>query len=61
MRFWPQEKWKKIILWVWLAIVVVGAVSVIYVSILVNRDVISGIEVMNGGGGNTALVVYQPG
>lgn len=28
---------------------------------MVNRDVISGIEVMNVGGGNTVLVVYQPG
>ena len=28
---------------------------------MLNRDVISGIEVINAGGSKTALVVYQPG
>lgn len=46
---------------VFLAIVVVGAASLAYVGVMLNRDVISGIEVINAGGSKTALVVYQPG
>lgn len=61
MRLWPQKKWKKIVLSVLLAIIVVGALSLAYVGVMINRDVVSGIEVINAGGSKTALVVYQPG
>lgn len=61
LRLWPQKKWKKIVLSVLLAIIVVGALSLAYVGVMINRDVVSGIEVINAGGSKTALVVYQPG
>lgn len=61
MRLWPQKKWKQILLVFFLAVVVIGAVLLAYVGLSINRDVISPIDVLNAGGGKTALVVYQPG
>ncbi|MGA3289888.1 MAG: hypothetical protein ABSD42_06590 [Candidatus Bathyarchaeia archaeon] len=61
MRLWPRKKWKKIMLSVLLAIVVVAAASLAYVGVTINRDVVSRIEIINAVGSKTALVVYQPG
>ena len=65
MRFWPQRRWKKILLLFFLALLVVVAVLASFVGLVVmpniNKDVISDIEVINSSGSKTALVVYQPG
>ncbi len=65
LRFWPQRKWKKILLVFFLALLVVVAALIAFVSLVIipniNKDVISGIDVINPGGNKTALVVYQPG
>ena len=64
MRFWPQRRWKKVLLIIFLVIVIgiaalVGTLAVAFV--VGNRDVISAIDVVNASGNKTALVVYQAG
>jgi hypothetical protein len=44
-----------------LVVVVSTAVLLVYANSAVNKDVVSGIEIMNPGGNKTALVIYQPG
>jgi len=64
MKLWPQKKWKQVlsVLFVFfLAVVVILAIVDTYVSSAVNKDIVSGIEVVNPSGSKTALVVYQAG
>jgi hypothetical protein len=61
LRLWPQKKWKRIVLVAFLALIVVGAILAAYVFLSINKDVISPIVIINSGGAETALVVYQPG
>jgi menaquinone-dependent protoporphyrinogen IX oxidase len=64
MKLWPQKKWKQALLVFFLAVVVVLAslaIVVAYASSAVNKDVVSGISVVNPSGSKTALVVYQEG
>jgi hypothetical protein len=64
MKLWPQKKWKQVLLVLFvffLAVVVVLAIVGTYVSSAENKDVVSGIEVVNPSGSKTALVVYQAG
>jgi len=61
LRFWPQKRWKQILLTTFLALVVAGAISIAYVLLSINRDVVTSIVVVNPEGTKTALVVYQPG
>jgi len=44
-----------------LAIVTFGAFSGLLMSGIINREIVSGIDIMNADGNKTALVVYQPG
>jgi hypothetical protein len=64
MKLWPQNKWKQA-LFIFsvfvLAVVVVLAILGTYTWSAVNKDVVSGIEVINPTGDKTALVVYQAG
>lgn len=61
MRFWPQKKWKQIVLVSVLAfvLVAVGVLGFIYVKI--SSDYVSEVEVLNAGGSKTALLIYHPG
>lgn len=64
MRFWPQKTWKKILFVLCLTLIVLGvagAGAVGYVFININKDVVSSIDVMNSGGSEKALIVYQVG
>ena len=68
LRLWPQKRWKKIVLVFFLTLfVVVAALITLFVVVTlvvlpqINRDIVSGIDVMNSDGSKTALVVYQPG
>ena len=64
MKIWPQKRWKQAlsIFFIFvLAVVVVLAVVGVYAWSAVNKDVVSGIEVINPSGSKTALVVYQTG
>ncbi len=61
MKFWPQKRWKQILLIAILAfvIVVVGVLGFIFFKI--NSDYVSGIEVLNADGAQNALIIYHPG
>ena len=64
MKLWPQKKWKQALLVVFFAVVVVLAslaIVVAYASAAMNKDVVSGVSVVNPSGNKTALVVYQEG
>ncbi len=64
MKIWPQKRWKQVLFVFFtfvLAVVVFLAIVGTYVWSAVNKDVVSGIEVINPNGNKTALVVYQTG
>jgi hypothetical protein len=61
MRFWPQKKWKKILLVTLLMIVVISVSLLGYASFVMNNDVVTQLIIMNPTGGKTALVLYHPG
>lgn len=64
MKIWPQKRWKQALFVFFifvLAIVVVLAIVGTYLTSAMNKDVVSGIEVINPGGNKVALVVYQAG
>lgn len=61
MKFWPQKRWKQILLIAFLAVIVAGAVLMQYVKASINKDVVNSIDVINSSGSSNALVVYQPG
>jgi hypothetical protein len=61
VKLWPQKKWKQILLVVFLVIVAIFAVFAAYIGVALNKDVVSGIDVINTQGGKSALIVYQPG
>ena len=61
MKFWPQKKWKKILLVAVIVFVisVVGVVGAIFFKI--RSDFSSKIDVLNPEGTKTALVIYHQG
>ena len=61
MKFWPQKKWKQILLITILAFVIVFAGVVGFIFFKINSDYVSGIEVLNADGTITALIIYHPG
>jgi flavorubredoxin len=65
LKFWPQKRWKQIVFVFILALIVAfaafGAFAGMLMSGVISREVVSEIDIINGDGGETALVVYQPG
>lgn len=61
MKLWSQKRWKKILLLFFLTIFISVSAFSAYVILRINKDVVSGIDVLNTSGSKTALVVYQPG
>jgi flavorubredoxin len=61
MKFWPQKKWKQILLIAILAFIIVIASVLGYILIKINNDYISGIEVLNADSTKSALIIYHPG
>ncbi len=65
MKLWPQKTWKKIVLLLVLVVIVAfvafGAFAGLLMSGMINREVVSEVEVVNAAGAETALIVYQPG
>ena len=61
MKLWPEKKWKKIVL-IAVIVFVIVVVSVLgFVFFKINNDYVSGIEVLNANGSETALIIYHPG
>jgi len=61
LKFWPQKRWKKILLITLLAMVVILAVLLAYVAFAINNDVVTQTVIRNPEGAKTALVLYHPG
>jgi len=61
MKFWPQKKWKQILLITILAFVIVIASVLGFFFVKINSDYVSGIEVLNADGARSALIIYHPG
>jgi hypothetical protein len=61
MKLWPEKKWKKIVLIAVIAFVIVVASVLGFVFFKINNDYVSGIDVLNADGSETALVIYHPG
>jgi len=61
MKFWPQKKWKQILLVVILTFIVIVASVLGFILFKINSDYTSEIQVMNPEGTQTALIVYHPG
>jgi flavorubredoxin len=65
LKLWPQKRWKQIILVLVIALIVVfvsfAGFAGLLLSGMLNREVVSEIEVVNSDGDQTALIVYQPG
>lgn len=60
MRFWPQKRWKKILLTTLLIILAVFASIGAYLEYSVYREITS-TETLNNSGSKTALLIYHPG
>lgn len=61
MRFWPEKKWKKILL-IAIIVFVVAVVSLLgFVFMKISSDYVSGTVVLNADGSETALFIYHPG
>jgi hypothetical protein len=61
MRFWPQKKWKKILLVTLLITVAISVSLLSYASFAMNNDVVTQLVIKNPTGNKTALVLYHPG
>jgi hypothetical protein len=64
MKLWPQKRWKQVLLVLIVAFVIILAILAavgVYAISAVNKDVVSGGNVINPTGNKTALVVYQEG
>lgn len=61
MKFWPEKRWKRILLVTFLVLVIVSIPLVVYTSFGMNNDVITQIVVKNPEGNKIALVLYHPG
>jgi flavorubredoxin len=65
MKFWPQKRWKQIILVLIIVLIVAfaafGGFAGLLMSGAISREVVSEIDVKNADGSKTALIVYQPG
>ncbi len=61
MKFWPQKKWKQIVLISLLVFVIVVASLLAFVMATINNDQVSEIDVLNESGTENALIIYHPG
>ncbi|MGD6850652.1 MAG: flavodoxin family protein [Candidatus Bathyarchaeia archaeon] len=61
MRFWPQKRWKKIVLTTLLVTLAVLVSLGGYLEYSVYREVTTQTEVLNADGAKTAIVYYHPG
>ena len=61
MKFWPEKKWKKIVFIAILAFVIIFVSVLGFILLKINSDYVSGIDVLNADGSETALILYHPG
>jgi flavorubredoxin len=61
MKFWPQKRWKQILLIAILVFVIVVVSVLGFIFFKINNDYVSGVETLNANGARTALIIYHPG
>jgi flavorubredoxin len=61
MKFWPQKRWKQILLVAVLAFVVIVVSVLGFILFKINSDYTSDLEVKNANGTESALIIYHPG
>ena len=61
MRFWPQKKWKQIVIVAVLAFVVIVVSVLGFILFKINSDYTSNLEIKNAEGTESALIIYHPG
>ena len=61
MKFWPEKKWKKIVLIAILAFVIIFVSVSGFILFKINSDYVSEIDVLTANGSETALIIYHPG
>lgn len=61
MRFWPQKKWKKILLIVILILIITSFSTLAVISYLINTDKVTELEIINPNGEKNAVIFYNPG
>jgi hypothetical protein len=61
MRYWPQKKWKKILLTVVLVLIIASFSTLAVISYLINTDKVTQIEIINQNGEKNAVIFYHPG
>jgi hypothetical protein len=60
LRFLPKKTWKRIVLVVLIVLVIVIASMVAYAYSVINREVVSEVNIINVNGEKNALIIYQP-
>ena len=61
MKFWPEKKWKQMMLISIIIVVLILASVSVFVLIKANSDVVSELDVLNPNGSQTALILYHDG
>jgi hypothetical protein len=61
MRYWPQKKWKKILLIVFVVLIITSFSTLAVISYLINTDKLTQIEIINPNGEKNAVIFYHPG
>lgn len=61
MKFWPQKRWKKIMLVTLLIVIAVLGSVLAYLEYSVYHETPTGTVVLNRDGAKTSLVIYHPG
>ena len=61
MKFWPEKKWKQMLLISVIIVVLIVAGVSVFVLIKANSDVASELDVLNPNGSQTALILYHDG
>lgn len=61
MKFWPQKRWKQVLLVAILAFIVIVGSVLGFILFKINSDYTSEIQVINPDGNQSALIIYHPG
>jgi len=61
LKFLPQKRWKRILVIVLLALMVVSVAVSVYAYLGMNNDVVTELVVKNPDGSKAALILYHPG
>jgi hypothetical protein len=61
MRYWPQKKWKRVLLIVAVVLIITSFSTLAVISYLINTDKVTQIEIINPKGVKNAIIFYHPG